>query len=94
MSANSAIVDSEDDLEDEAEEEAPESASIADDDQATDNVGDASVEINVEALLTELEADGLLSSAAHAHDSKKRLDDIMEKRRSRRDLEDFDDYDV
>ena len=63
-------------------------------DKDTDNVGDASVEINVEELINELEADGLIDNCASEHAAKKRLEDLMEQRRSRQDLEDFDDYDV
>ena len=61
----------------------------------TDNVGDASVEINVEELINELEADGLTGDCTSEHlEKKKRLEDLMEERRSQRDLEDFDDYDI
>lgn len=61
----------------------------------TDNVGDASVEINVEELISELEADGLTDACTNEHKAKKRrLEELMEQRRSQQDLEDFDDYDV
>jgi hypothetical protein len=61
----------------------------------TDNVGDASVEINVEELINELEADGLTEACTSEHiEKKKRLEELMELRRSRQDLEDFDDYDI
>lgn len=61
----------------------------------TDNVGDASVEINVEELINELEADGLTEACKSEHvEKKKRLEELMEQRRAQRDLEDFDDYDV
>ena len=61
----------------------------------TDNVGDASVEINVEELINELEADGLTDACTTEHvEKKKRLEELMEQRRARQDLEDFDDYDV
>jgi hypothetical protein len=60
----------------------------------TDNVGDASVEINVEELINELEADGLVEACNHEHAAKRRLEELMERRRSRKDLEDFDDYDI
>jgi hypothetical protein len=58
----------------------------------TDNVGDPSVEINVEELIHELEVDGLTPGREQA--AKRRLEELMEKKRSKRDLEDFDDYDV
>jgi hypothetical protein len=61
----------------------------------TDNVGDASVEINVEELINELEADGLTEACTSEHvEKKKRLEELMEQRRARQALEDFDDYDV
>ena len=63
-------------------------------DSETDNVGDASVELNVEALINELEADGLIACGANGQAAKRRLEELMEMRRSRKDLEDFDDYDV
>lgn len=77
----------EDDDEDDAEEEdvvaAPE----------TDNVGDPSVEINVEELIHELEVDGV-TRPGREQAAKRRLEELMERKRSKRDLEDFDDYDV
>jgi hypothetical protein len=61
----------------------------------TDNVGDASVEINVEELISELEADGLTDACTSEHiEKRKRLEELMEARRALQDLEDFDDYDV
>ncbi len=76
----------------EAEEEEP----AAEDEVApaeTDNVGDASVEINVEALIHELEVDGL-TSANREQAAKRRLEELMERKRAKRELEDFEDYDV
>jgi hypothetical protein len=59
----------------------------------TDNVGDASVEINVEELIHELEGDGVVRPGREQA-AKRRLEELMEKKRSKRDLEDFDDYEV
>lgn len=59
----------------------------------TDNVGDPSVEINVEALIQELEVDGL-TQPAREQAAKRRLEELMEQKRAKRDLEDFEDYDV
>lgn len=64
------------------------------DDDSTDNVGDPSVEINVEDLINELEADGLAKGLGGGQDARKRLEELMESKRARRDLEDFDDYDI
>jgi hypothetical protein len=77
----------EDEDEDDAEEETGEAAA-----PETDNVGDPSVEINVEELIHELEVDGLTPGREQA--AKRRLEELMERKRSKRDLEDFDDYDV
>lgn len=62
--------------------------------ELTDNVGDPSVEINVEELITELEDEGIIESPECAHAARKRLEDLMERKRYEQDLEDFDDYDV
>lgn len=59
----------------------------------TDNVGDPSVEINVEDLIHELEGDGSGRLGGELA-AKRRLEELMERKRSKRDLEDFDDYEV
>ncbi len=59
--------------------------------ESTDNVGDVSVEINVEELLNQIEeecSDEDLRSAA-----RRRLEDIMEKKRAAKELSDYDDLD-
>ena len=80
-------IEEEDDEESEVEESSPEVAA------ETDNVGDASVEINVEELIQELEVDGV-GRAGREQAAKRRLEELMEKKRSKRELEDFDDYEV
>ena len=82
----------EEDIEDEEEDEAE------DDDAAevpaeTDNVGDPSVEINVEELIHELEVDGI-TRPGREQAAKRRLEELMEKKRAKRDLEDFEDYEI
>ena len=62
--------------------------------ELTDNVGDPSVEINVAELITELEDEGIIESPECAHAARKRLEDLMERKRYEQELEDFDDYDV
>lgn len=61
---------------------------------ATDNVGEASVELNVEELIAEIEAD----SQEHAADPngrvRRRLEDMLERKRAAEELIDFDDYDI
>jgi len=82
----------EEEVEEEEDEEAEEEVSEAAPAE-TDNVGDPSVEINVEELIQELEVDGL-SQPAREQAAKRRLEELMEKKRAQRDLEDFDDYEV
>jgi len=83
----------EDDLEEETEEENAEEAEEGTVAVESDNVGDASVEINVEELIHDLEAEGL-ASLGKEQAAKRRLEDLMERKRAKRDLEDFEDYDV
>ncbi len=80
-------LDDEDADEEEAEAEEPETPA------ETDNVGDPSVEINVEALIQELEVEGPGRPGRECA-AKRRLEHLMEEKRAKRDLEDFDDYDV
>lgn len=85
----------EDDYEEEESEGGEESqGSQIDDASDTDNVGDPSVEINVEELIGELESQGLTSRLDRDANTRKRLEELMERKRARRELEDFDDYDV
>ncbi len=60
----------------------------------TDNIGDASVEINVEELIHEIEVQENSSRPGREQAAKRRLEELMEQKRSRRDLEDFDDYEI
>lgn len=60
----------------------------------TDNVGDPSVEINVEALIHELEVEGSKSRPDKEQAAKRRLEELMEQKRAKRELEDFEDYDI
>jgi hypothetical protein len=76
-----------DDEEDADEEDGPAAA------PETDNVGDPSVEINVEELIHELEGNGG-TRPGREQAAKRRLEELMERKRSKRDLEDFDDYEV
>ncbi len=79
-------------LEEEAKEE-PEADEGEPAVETTDNVGDPSVEINVEELIHELEVDGVVQPGKEQA-AKRRLELLMEEKRAKRDLEDFDDYDV
>ena len=82
------IEDEDDDKESEEEDSGTSEAAAE-----TDNVGDASVEINVEELIHELEVDNG-SHPGREQAAKRRLEELMERKRSKRELEDFDDYEV
>ena len=66
----------------------------ADSDPTTDNVGDPSVEINVEELLQTLEAELPADVESKVSAARHRLEELMESKRARQDLEDFDDYQI
>jgi hypothetical protein len=84
----------EEEIEDEDDEESEDEGGGTETAAAeTDNVGDASVEINVEELIHELEGDGVVRPGREQA-AKRRLEELMEKKRSKRELEDFDDYEV
>lgn len=84
------VVDDEPIEEEESETETETDSS--DDEPVTDNVGDPSVEINIEELLQALEAESATSSPKNNGGARHRLEELMESRRAKRDLEDFDDY--
>jgi hypothetical protein len=84
----------EEEIEDEEEEdETEDEVAEAEPATETDNVGDPSVEINVEELIHELEVDGV-TRPGREQAAKRRLEELMERKRAKRDLEDFDDYEV
>ena len=58
-----------------------------------DNVGQASVEINVESLIAEIEQDKAKSSDNYG-DLRNRLDEMLEKKKHKHDLDGFDEYDI
>ena len=78
----------------EAEESEVEEEAEAEAADATDNVGDPSVEINVEELIHELEGNGLANELEKEVQTRRRLEELMERRRASRDLEDFEDYEI
>jgi hypothetical protein len=92
MSERVATEDFNDDLEDDIESDESDTDDL--DDADTDNVGDPSIEINVEDLIHELEADGLVSLIDKEKNTRKRLEELMERKRAMRELEDFDDYEI
>src|SRR5690606_21335688 len=60
----------------------------------TDNVGDASVEINVEELIQEIEMQGIARRLDKEAATRRRLEELMEQKRAKRELEDFEDYEI
>jgi len=74
------------------EEEDDTDTVTASEEPVTDNVGDPSVEINIEQLLQALEAESVGTSEKNTIGARHRLEELMESRRAKRDLEDFDDY--
>lgn len=58
----------------------------------SDNVGEPSVELNVEEIIAELEADmGVQASDEHA-DARKRLEELLEERRATKELDELDEF--
>lgn len=82
-------VSEEEDLELEDEEPDEDTVVFA---KGTDNVGDVSVEINVEELIAELEASAD-SSAARKKEVRRRLEEIREQREAMKELEDTFSFD-
>lgn len=60
----------------------------------TDNVGDASVEINVEELISEVEAAGLPTDHFQNGTPRKRLEELLEEKRMSKEISDFEDFDL
>lgn len=76
------------------EVEAEADAGDADDTLISDNVGEASVEINVEGLIAELEAESRFVSKPDMISARRKLEEFLERRRVAREIEDFDDFKV
>ncbi|MBL8202329.1 MAG: hypothetical protein JNK40_15285 [Chromatiales bacterium] len=58
----------------------------------TDNVGEQSIEINVESLIAELEAESRHGKAPEIHCARRKLEDYLERKRIAQELEDFEDF--
>ena len=56
------------------------------------NVGEGSVEIDVEELVAELEADMGIQASTESQDSRKRLEDLLEERRAAKELDELDEF--
>ena len=80
------------DVDDEFEDEGMEDAELsADEEGGDDNVGELSVEINVEQLVAEFE--GSQSGGTGSFAARRRLEELMEQKRFERALRDMDDWD-
>lgn len=87
--------DFDDDLiDDESADDSDDTDTDSDDDSISDNVGDASVEINVDDLISEMEAEGLPTEHLQTRSARKRLEEILEEKKTSRELIDFDDFDI
>lgn len=56
----------------------------------TSNVGDPSVELNVDEIVAELEADMGKAPSDNHQNARKRLEELLEERRSARELDEID----
>ena len=60
----------------------------------TDNVGEQSIEINVENLIAELEAETQKDKGPDVRCARRKLEDYLERKRIAQDIEDFEDFEV
>jgi len=58
----------------------------------TDNVGDLSVEVNVEDLIAEIESEG--KDGASCANARRKIEDMLEEKRMAREIMDLEDYDI
>ena len=91
--ADELEVDEDEELSEELLEEIPEETVVLPETANSDNVGDVSVEINVEELVAEIEA----SQECDAHTKKeirRRLEDIQEQKEALHEIDDTFDIDL
>ncbi len=62
--------------------------------ELSDNVGEQSVEINVETLIAELEAESHRGRTRDVHCARRKLEDYLERKRVEHDIEDFEDFEI
>ncbi len=60
----------------------------------TDNVGETSVELDVNELIAEMEAEGLPTDHLQDCAARKRLEELLEERRISESLADFEDFEI
>jgi len=61
---------------------------------ATDNIGEQSIEINVENLIAELEAESRQEKPPDVRCARRKLEDYLERKRIAQEIEDFEDFEV
>jgi hypothetical protein len=59
---------------------------------ATDNVGDISVEVNVEDLIAQIESES--KTAAPDGSARRKIEDILEEKRVAKEIMDLEDFDI
>lgn len=59
----------------------------------TDNVGDISVEVNVEDLIAQIESESKTGAAADGS-ARRKIEDILEEKRVARETMDLEDFDI
>jgi hypothetical protein len=60
---------------------------------ATDNVGDISVEVNVEDLIAQIESESKGGTAPDGS-ARRKIEDILEEKRVAREIMDLEDFDI
>ncbi len=86
MSGENGYEEKSEDLEDDVESQADSEDVVVADDDGNDNVGDMSVEINVEELVAKIESDDA-SETARKREVRRRLEELEEKQRSAKELD-------
>ena len=59
----------------------------------TDNVGEPSVELDLNALMAEVEAEGVSSEPVKEAEKRKRLEEMLEQKRIERELRELENFD-
>lgn len=60
---------------------------------STDNIGDISVEVNVEDLIAQIEAESK-DAAAPSGSARRKIEDILEEKRIAKEIMDLQDFDI
>ncbi len=60
----------------------------------TDNVGETSVEIDINELMAEMEAEGVPTEHLTEARNRKRIDELLEQRRIERELQELESFEI